>query len=142
MKKATLTLSLFMAVVFTAFAGNANHFNFNEAEMDQALQQVEAAESFVAENPGVSYQELNQNLDVNLSATPVIGATQSEPPLGVPSWIWGACLGVAGLAIVYFVTEDKEETKQALWGCVGVTVVGLAIWLITAGTLFASASTI
>jgi len=93
MKKATLTLSLFMAVVFTAFAGNANHFNFNEAEMDQALQQVEAAESFVAENPGVSYQELNQNLDVNLSATPVIGATQSEPPLGVPSWIWGACLG-------------------------------------------------
>lgn len=143
MKKATLTLSLVLAVVFSAFAGNASHFNFNEAEMNQALQQVEAAEKLVAQNPGLTFEDLDQELKVNLSATPIIGATQSEPPLGIPSWIWGCVFGVAGLAIVYFVTEDKEETKKALWGCVASTVIGVVIYFVAfAGAIGAASTTI
>ena len=49
-----------------------------------------------------------------------------DPPLGIPSFLWGMCLGLPGLAVVYFVTEDDEETKKALWGClVSVAVYGV-----------------
>jgi hypothetical protein len=62
------------------------------------------------------------------------------PPLGIPSFLWGLCLGVPGLAVVYFVTEDSEETKKALWGCVVSGVVSAAfyvawvVWWSTAAT--------
>ena len=112
-----------MAVVFSAFTSNASHLSLDEADTNQSLQQVEAAENFLIENLGVSYDQLDQELRVNLSASPVIGATQAKPPLGIPSWIWGACHAVAGLAIVYFVTEDKDEAMKALGGCAGATVV-------------------
>lgn len=120
-------------------AGNASHFDFNEAEMQQSLSEVESAERYVKAHPGMTYEGLvqeNTEMAAGLSATPVIGATQDEPPLGIPSWIWGCVFGVAGLAVVYFVTEDKEETKKALWGCIGATVVGVIIYF----AAFASAA--
>jgi Na+/proline symporter len=50
----------------------------------------------------------------------------AEPPLGIPSFWWGCIIGVWGIAVVYFVTEDKEETKQALKGC----IIGTLVWVV------------
>jgi hypothetical protein len=53
-----------------------------------------------------------------------------DAPLGIPSFVWGFCLGVPGIAIVYFVAEDKDETMKALWGCVANTAIGLVVYII------------
>lgn len=47
----------------------------------------------------------------------------AEPPLGISSFLWGFCLGLPGLAVVYFITEDSAETRKALWGCITSTVI-------------------
>ena len=59
----------------------------------------------------------------------------AEPPLGISSFLWGFCLGLPGLAVVYFITEDSAETRKALWGCVtsgiligGFYVLWYALW--------------
>jgi hypothetical protein len=44
--------------------------------------------------------------------------SDAEFPLGIPPFAWGCCLGFSGVAIVYFLTEDKEMTKSALYGCI------------------------
>lgn len=126
-----------LTLLFTGlFAANKAHFRFNEAEMNQALQQVEAAEQFVKQHSGVTYQELHQNFKVKLSPRPVISAGEPEKALGIPSFCWGGCCGIAGLAIVYFVTENKDETVKALWGCIATTVIYVAVYFIAGiGTL-------
>jgi cytochrome c biogenesis protein CcdA len=52
---------------------------------------------------------------------------ENEPPLGIPSFLWGCILGIVGVLIVYIITDgDKAETKKSLWGflvAVGVYVV-------------------
>ena len=59
-----------------------------------------------------------------------------EPPLGIPSFWWGFCIGVWGIAVVYFVTEDRDETKLAFKGCVVGTLVyvvlyvGFYVWIL------------
>jgi hypothetical protein len=62
--------------------------------------------------------------------------------LGIPSFAWGACLGVAGIAIVYFVADDRDETKKALIGCAvvegGLFVVYVIVWVLILGSGFAA----
>lgn len=54
-----------------------------------------------------------------------------EPPLGIPSFLWGCCLGVSGLIVVYIVTDnDREEVKKALNGCLVSGVVVIALYAI------------
>ncbi len=61
-----------------------------------------------------------------------------EPPLGIPSFIWGCCFNFLGVVLVYIMTdENNKETKRAFWGCVvGSTtcIVGsLLYWLLMLG---------
>ena len=132
MNKLSLLLVLLSWSSFQVMAGDASHFDFNEAEMQRSLQKVEAAEGYVLAHPGINHESLaqeNSALAVNLSAQPVIGATQDQPVLGIPSWIWGFVLSIVGLALIYFITEDQEETQKALWGCVASTVIGVVFFV-------------
>ena len=65
---------------------------------------------------------INVNLSSHSNFSLVYG-----PPLGIPSFAWGLCCGLPGLAVVYFVADDKEETKKAFYGCVTSTVVGVVV---------------
>jgi hypothetical protein len=71
----------------------------------------------------------------------VLSTLRGEPPLGIPSFAWGACFGVAGIAIVYFVSDDRDETKKAFTGCVvvqGVVVLIYIVYVVIVGaSLFA-----
>jgi len=48
--------------------------------------------------------------------------------------------GIVGIALVYFIAEDAEETKKALMGCVAWTVTWvvfyLVYWLVVGATFW------
>lgn len=106
--------------------------------MNQALQRVEAAEQFGIQHPSVPFPELQEEFKVELSPCAVINSGQPEKKLGIASFCWGGCYGIAGLAIVYFVTDNKYGAVKALWGCIASTVLYVAVYFIAGiGTLAA-----
>lgn len=145
MKKCYLALVAVLAINFTALAGNADLFSYDEAELNSSMVELNELEDFVNANAGVTYADIaasNSQLVENISDQPSISITDAKRNrvLGIPSWIWGCVFGVAGLAVVYFVAEDKEETKEALWGCVASTVLGIVFYFVAWGAIFAGAA--
>jgi len=131
---------LFSALLAFAFtlgnASNAELFSVNEQELNTEFAQLNELEAFVEANEGITASEINAEnpLVANLETSgDVLGALASfggEPPLGIPSFLWGCVLGVAGIAIVYFVADDRDETKKALIGCAVSTGVGVLFWIV------------
>ncbi len=90
-----------------------------------------------------SEEEVARNLDfaaTESSSRDWVSTLLPEPPLGIPSFIWGFCLGVVGILIVYLTTEDTEEAKKALLGCVIANALWLILYLVLWGAVFASAA--
>lgn len=133
-----------MALSTTAFAEKADLFLETEETIN--MDQLNELESYVNQHEGITYNEVlaaRADLVVGVSATPSLSSVnRGQPPLGIPSWIWGCVFGVAGLAVVYFVTDDKDETMKALWGCVASTVVGIILYFAVVAAAIGSASTI
>ena len=132
MKKLLLTLT--MAGMLTSLqlkAGNAWLFDYDQDAISSELAELSMLENFVSEHAGVtlgmlqSDNELTAGLGFN--AADVLNSLQAlEPPLGIPSFLWGFCLGWVGILITYLVSDDKEETKKALLGC----VIGAVSWVL------------
>ncbi len=59
------------------------------------------------------------------------------PPLGIPGFLWGFCLGLIGILIVYLVMSDAPDRKKhvtsALYGCLAWTI--LYLILISTGVI-------
>jgi hypothetical protein len=124
MKKFLLTLVTGMFISSLAFAASADLFTYDANQVDQEMAQLQTLEDFVAVNPGVTLSGLQQEensllADLNLLtyANGGIAAFSGEPALGIPSFLWGCILGPVGILIVYLVSEDGDETKKALFGC-------------------------
>lgn len=112
----------------------------DEAALNEAMMELNELDQFLNENEGVTYAELETTgseliLNVNNSTAPLGMDMEGEPPLGIPSFLWGCILGIVGILLVYILTDgDKSETKKALWGMlvwVGVIIllnVGLFAW--------------
>ncbi|MBN2613515.1 MAG: hypothetical protein JXB00_18310 [Bacteroidales bacterium] len=133
--KKTLLTSVFMLFVAVAgvFAGNADLFSYDRNELNNEMAELSALENYVKVNEGLTLTNLvaeNNPLVSGISVSNPFGITGmfGEPPLGIPSFWWGCVIGVWGIAVVYFVTEDKEETMKALKGCVVGTLVGVVIY--------------
>jgi hypothetical protein len=105
-----------------SYASNAHSFYYNEQAFEAAMVELSQLEKTVVANENLTLeglQKLHPQLVKNLAAEPTVNALQqSNPPLGIPSFLWGCCFGFLGIALVYFVTEDSEQTKKALWGCI------------------------
>lgn len=142
--------SLFAGLfAFSASAGVAEVFEMDENFVNTELAQLNELDEFVAANEGITLSEmdasngllaeLNGSSDI-LRTLELIG--RGDPPLGIPSFLWGACFGVAGIAIVYFVTDDRDETKKALTGCAvvqgAIILLYVVIWVIILGGAAAS----
>jgi hypothetical protein len=144
MKK--VLFSALLAFAFTlGFAGNAELFSVNEQELNTEFAQLNELEAFVEANEGITASEINAEnpLLANLETSgDVLGALASfggEPPLGIPSFLWGFCFNVAGVALVYFVADDRDETKKALIGCAvsaGLYLVWWIVWVLLIGNSF------
>jgi len=150
MKKKILFL---IAVVFTlsvnSFASNYSKLiKVNENQIQTVFADLNELENYVNAHEGVTLNQLKalgNALVANVEASPmgVMGACSmnGEPPMGIPSFVWGCCFGVVGIAVVYFVTDnDKEEVKKSFYGCV-VGYLSITIFYVVYIAIFAAAAT-
>ncbi|MGL4629603.1 MAG: hypothetical protein ACRCVT_00250 [Leadbetterella sp.] len=134
MKKLTLII-LVLFSGFISLASNQTVTNldpikdvFARPNFNQEFNSLDLIESTVL-NGQVDLETLKsvdptliENLD-NTSTTTI--SSVGDLPLGIPAIVWGICCSVAGLAIVYFATDnDKEQVKKAAIGC----LVGTLVW--------------
>lgn len=149
--KKLLLLACLVASTFSVkvMADNAQLFQLDQKSISDKFQGLNNLENFVNQHDGVTLTEMQANhnellkeMDTNSanSIVSVLGAFK-DTPLGIPSFVWGLCFGVAGIAIVYFVTDSKDEAMSALWGCVVGSVVGVVIYVLWVFVFFASAAT-
>ena len=144
MKRLLIILCLVLAGFLKVQANDADLFSYDKNAVTTALADLSAIEDYVVSHPAISIADLTAtgNFLVNgidISSSPF--AMFGEPPLGIPSFLWGCVFGVVGLVIVYIATDqDKDETKKALWGCVTGTVVSILFYFAFWGALFAAST--
>ncbi|MDQ3192886.1 MAG: hypothetical protein M3Q58_14935 [Bacteroidota bacterium] len=134
MKKALFTF--FTTVIL--FAGNASAtmadlFNIDEEMFYNEISSLTSLDEYVSQNQGVTLSTIDVasfvNIDLIKGSMSVLNVLD-EPPLGISSFIWGCCLGFPGIAIVYFITEDSEETMKALKGCIVSSIAGGVLYVV------------
>ncbi|MCH8905059.1 MAG: hypothetical protein IIA45_14225 [Bacteroidetes bacterium] len=127
-------LAFVLCVLFslTIQAGQSDLFKVDDKALIAQFGSLTELEHFVSENNEVTLAELQANnntilndIAINSSDGSTISLLQ-EPPLGIPSIIWGFCLGAVGMVIVYIVTESQDELLKSLWGC----LLGGVAWVI------------
>ena len=144
MIKKVLFSALFAFACTLGFAADAALFEVNEQEISTEFAQLDELESYVNANDGVTFSSMDASnpLLANVSAgNSALGVVSSlaEAPLGIPSFLWGFCFNVAGVAIVYFVADDREETRKAFIGCAvsgGLYILWWVFWVLVAGNAF------
>ena len=108
----------------------------DESALDEAMMELNVLDEFLSGNPGVTYSDLESSessliVGIKDTASPLGMDSENEPPLGVPSFLWGCILGVVGIILVYIITDgDKIETKKALWGMlvwVGIIIIAYGV---------------
>jgi hypothetical protein len=117
-------------------ASVADLFTIDKATISSEMTDLNTLESYVEMNQGITLtdvQSMNSALTTNVLTAEESPFSQTsilrrggDAPLGIPSFVWGFCLNLPGIAIVYFVADDKDETMKALWGCVAST----AVWIL------------
>ncbi len=150
MKKLNLLLAA-MFVLFTASlkASTADLFAYNEQVITAQMTDLTELEKVVKQNEGVTLTELKTkhfaNLNLNgVKESSVLGdlfaMRGGDLPLGIPAFVWGCVLGWVGILIVYFVTEDKQETLKALWGCLAWGAVDVIFYIVYVVIILGSAA--
>ena len=133
MKIKSLILAVVFAVaVFGASANNSSLFSYDKAAVNTKMNSVVAVENYVNQNEGVTISTMNADgqqlvAAANLSEVNSLSSSMLDGPAGIPSFLWGCVLGPLGLLVVYLVTQDGDETKKSLYGCL---VWGVAVLLI------------
>jgi hypothetical protein len=154
--KAFFTTLVFCLLAVMAMAGSeiagggekngqtpaSSPFYFDEQKVSEATEGLANLEAYVNENEATlevleaENSELIEGLNLDRNANISAFGPAVEGPAGVPSFFWGLCLGAIGLLIVYIVTEDNDELKKALWGCLvaaGVYVLFYVIYFVAIG---------
>ncbi len=144
--KKTLIL-LFLVIMGTSSfvnASDADLFNYDRESVDMAMLELSLIESYITENPGANYADV-----MSLGLLSINGKDFSnellgylgEPPLGIPSFLWGCVGGWVGLVVVYVATDnDQAEVKKALWGCVASTATVGVVYVIYAAAVLSATS--
>jgi|AntRauTorckE6833_2_1112554.scaffolds.fasta_scaffold31818_3 hypothetical protein len=136
MKKLLLSIFVLGITLNVANAFDVNEFEIQTSDYQIAFDELSSLEEYVTEKDytltdlSVNNAELFSEIKLDNRYSAMSTLEGSEPPLGLPSFLWGFCCGVPGLAIVYFITDDSEETKKALWGCVAGNALYGVVWLI------------
>lgn len=143
-----LAISLLSAQNFSIMASTTTNavefdesvFSYDDDLLLAELSELNELDAYIEANEGTTFDELsNENspliANIESTASPMGMADQNgEPPLGIPSFLWGCVFGVVGLAIVYIMTDsDMDETKKAMWGCVASTAVSVVLYMVVWG---------
>ena len=124
-------IAAFLCFSFSVFAAVEPPFN----EINVTFTELNALEYYISQHPDLSLDdvknqkpELLANLNLIENTSSIAPAAMRDLPLVGGFW-WGCCLGVVGLALVYFITDkDRSEVRSALWGCLIFTVLGGGIY--------------
>lgn len=128
-------LVLFLLVILSFSSAKANDlFSYDQNLVAQEMATIDQLEENVLANP-LNFTSESVSSDVLFS---IEGVNQKDDILGIPSFAWGFCCGLAGIVIVYVGYDDepnqKEESKKAITGCVVGTAVSLVIQLAIASS--------
>lgn len=120
MKKHLLIIfSIVLLIPVCSFAGNQDLFKYDKAKVEAIFSDLNEIEDYINLNEGTTLSTINSFGDGLTFEGSFSFPTIIEPPLGVPSIVWGLVLGPIGVGIVYFMTEkDNEETKKSFYGCI------------------------
>jgi len=130
MKKALLLLAAFLMVNVT-FARTADLFSYDKAQVQKALVNADALDHYVSQAMvSLDKIDLADPITANFVAESNNFMMDDDRALGIPGFVWGFCLGGIGILVVYLVTEDKEETKKALYGCLTAGLIYTGCYLI------------
>ena len=147
--RSVLTLFVICLMSFSAFAAGVgpgdppkkDPFALDESAVYESVDQLTALEQHLLQNEDATLadlQEANHPLvqGLNFGDDSEFGAAgiQADGPAGLPSFLWGFCLGAIGMLIVYLVTEDNDELKKSLWGCIAQTVLSGVVYGILIAT--------
>ena len=123
-------------------SASSDPFVLDEDQVYQATERLTALEQHLLQNPGTTLSDLKATESewiqgINLDSSGNLGAmnTMNGGPLGIPSFLWGFCLGVIGMLIVYLVTEDKGELKKSLWGFLAAIAVWTLVYVLLYSTI-------
>jgi hypothetical protein len=107
---------------------------YNLDNINNEFEKLNKIEAFVASNEGADIETVKEtellndiSLDTNSLATIT---NDSDLPLNIPAFLWGCLLGGLGILIVYMVTEDKVQTKKAVYGCLTAGGVVAVIYIV------------
>ena len=111
-----------------SFASDGDDFSFNESEFYSSFETLDEIDQIVENNPLISVEDLKNVDGLSMEGLEALDFMNAfEPPLGIPSFLWGCVLSWVGILVTYLVTDgDKQETKQAFIGC----LVGGAFWVL------------
>lgn len=156
MKK--ILFSFFALLAFTALTastpvtGNPDSglFNDNLSSLEQEFSGLNALEQEV-NNRQVTYSDLaaeNNPLISNVKAGQDLGAAllgagaPDDKALGIPGFLWGFCLGLVGILIVYLVIDNekakKAQGKKAIIGCIVGGLTWTLLYVIYAALVLSS----
>lgn len=118
---------------------------YNQENINTTFEKLNEVEAFVEQNIEASFETIKDTdllKDIELDTNTLANVTKdTELPLNIPAFWWGCFLGGLGILLVYIITEDKEQTKKALYGCLTAGGVVAAIYIVliaiglSAGTL-------
>ena len=120
-KSIILTCAFMVASLF-AGAEHSSLFSYDKQAVNVKMQGLVAVENYVNQNSDVTLCSLGNEGEkladvVRLADESSFGKALNDGPAGIPSFLWGCVLSFAGVILVYGLTEDSEEAKKALYGC-------------------------
>lgn len=145
--KSFFLLAVMALTVSGSYASKKDVFSFDEAKLNAEFSGLNELESKVKADKNLTYDVLvksgeadKYNLNAGSMSSPSLG--MGEPPLGIPSFLWGCVFGVIGILIVYLISEDKEETKKALYGCITFGIVYVIVYILVFASYATTTTTI
>jgi hypothetical protein len=118
---------VFMTVLALSFtmmlkAADRDLFKYDKNHLEKSMTDMSRIEQEFNNNPGITAAELVQRGHMDQGTFDQLNQPfgfTSEPPLGIPSFLWGCVFGVVGMVIVLIMTDkDKGELQKALYGCI------------------------
>lgn len=152
MKKVLLAFFASIALLLSndvLAVSNTELFTIDEAVLEETFAPIQELEQIVASNPTADLNFVQHNYAAAMNAVNLLDEALSltkpmedRPVAGISSYLWGACLGIAGILIVYFVLDDaspafrKKETNHAIVGCAISAAVWTVLYFTVLGTAF------
>jgi hypothetical protein len=124
----------------------ADKIKDSKSEIQSELSELDNVDQFIGNEfdfNRLSSEQPEMVKSVKLSSDMTFAAAGGErPPLGIPGFLWGFCLGLIGMLIVYLAMSEgpdrKKQVTNALYGCLAWTALYL-ILILTGAIKVASA---